>query len=200
MKVVAVSLKNSLWSWNPPESCHACACCWSVGNHNHFRERKWHSSFLEWRRFGQWKLSWLGWDFEYGTVEGQLLFKETGISEAWRGAGEKTLDMWANFVLKHCLSLKIFIRNFVAFFVLLAIVISCIHKMSFSVTSEKREQIYQASRIWREVHAFWLNHASRPHFWKSTIFTHFLASVPAFIQNFAQYPKLLTFGLYFTSK
>ena len=38
---------------------------------------------------------------------------------------------------------------------------------------------------------FWLIHAFTPHFWKSTIFTHFLASVPAFIQNVAQYPFLV---------
>ena len=42
-------------------------------------------------------------------------------------------------MLKHCLSLKTFIPNFVAFFVSLAVVISCIRKMSFSVTSAKRE-------------------------------------------------------------
>ena len=36
-------------------------------------------------------------------------------------------------------SLKIFVPNFVAFFVSLGIVISCIRKMSFSVTSAKRE-------------------------------------------------------------
>ena len=41
--------------------------------------------------------------------------------------------------LKHCLSLKMFIPNFVAFFVSLAVVISCNHKMSFSVTLAKRE-------------------------------------------------------------
>ena len=42
-------------------------------------------------------------------------------------------------MLKHCLSLKTFIPNFVAFFVSLAVVISCVRKMSFSVTSAKRE-------------------------------------------------------------
>ena len=42
-------------------------------------------------------------------------------------------------MLKHCLSPKTFIPNFVAFFVLLEIVISCIHKMLFSVTSAKQE-------------------------------------------------------------
>ena len=42
-------------------------------------------------------------------------------------------------MLKHCLSLKIFILNFVAFFVSLAVVISCIQKMSFSVTLAKWE-------------------------------------------------------------
>ena len=41
--------------------------------------------------------------------------------------------------VKDCLSLKTFIPNFVAFFALLEIVIPCIHKMSFSVTSAKRE-------------------------------------------------------------
>ena len=42
-------------------------------------------------------------------------------------------------MLKHCLSLKTIIPNFVAFFVSLGIVISCICKMSFSVTSAKQE-------------------------------------------------------------
>ena len=42
-------------------------------------------------------------------------------------------------MLKHCLSLKIFIPNFVAFLVLLGIVISCVRKMLFKVTSAKRE-------------------------------------------------------------
>ena len=42
-------------------------------------------------------------------------------------------------MLKHCLSLKTFIPNFVAFFISLGIVISCIRKLSFSVTSAKRE-------------------------------------------------------------
>ena len=50
------------------------------------------------------------------------LFKERGISEAWQ-SGEKTLDMWANCVLKHCLSLETFIPNFVAFLASLGIVI-----------------------------------------------------------------------------
>ena len=42
-------------------------------------------------------------------------------------------------MLKHCLSLKTFIPNFVAFFVSLAVVISCVRKMSLSVTSAKQE-------------------------------------------------------------
>ena len=42
-------------------------------------------------------------------------------------------------MLKHCLSLKTFIPNFVAFLVSLGIVISCIRMMSFVVASEKRE-------------------------------------------------------------
>ena len=42
-------------------------------------------------------------------------------------------------MLKHCLFLKTTIPNFVAFFVSLGIVISCIRKMSFSFTSAKQE-------------------------------------------------------------
>ena len=42
-------------------------------------------------------------------------------------------------MLKHCLSLKTFIPNFVAFLVSLGTVIYCIRKMSFPVTSAKRE-------------------------------------------------------------
>ena len=42
-------------------------------------------------------------------------------------------------MLKHRLSLKTFIHNFVAFFASLAVVIFCVRKMSFSVTSTKRE-------------------------------------------------------------
>ena len=42
-------------------------------------------------------------------------------------------------MLKHCLSLKTIIPNFAAFFVSLGIIISCIRKMSFSVTSVKHE-------------------------------------------------------------
>ena len=60
-----------------------------------------------WRHFAQWKLSWLGWDFEMGAVERQLLFTERCTSRAWQ-SGQKSLDMWANSVVKHCLSLKIF--------------------------------------------------------------------------------------------
>ena len=40
-------------------------------------------------------------------------------------------------MLKDFLSLKTFIPNFVAFFVSTGIVISCVYKMSFSVTSAK---------------------------------------------------------------
>ena len=42
-------------------------------------------------------------------------------------------------MFKHCLSLKKLIPNFIAFFVSLGIVISYIRKMSFSLTSAKRE-------------------------------------------------------------
>ena len=65
--------------------------------------------------------------------------RETSVKLGDQPSGEKTLDIRANCVLKHCLSLKTFIPNLVAFFVSLAIVISCIRKMSFSVTSAKRE-------------------------------------------------------------
>ena len=42
-------------------------------------------------------------------------------------------------MLKHCLSLKTFTPNLIAFFVPLGIVISCIQKMSSSVTSAKQD-------------------------------------------------------------
>ena len=42
-------------------------------------------------------------------------------------------------LIKHCLSLKTIIPNIVAFFVSLGIVISCVRKMSFSVTSAEQE-------------------------------------------------------------
>ena len=41
--------------------------------------------------------------------------------------------------LKHCLSLQTFIPNFAAYLVSLGIVLFCIRKMSFSVSSAKRE-------------------------------------------------------------
>ena len=82
------------------------------------------------------ELTWMGlWN---GAVEGMMLFKERGVSGAGQSV-QKTLDMWANCVLKHCLSLKTFIPNLVAFFVSLGIVISCIRKMSFSIISAKQE-------------------------------------------------------------
>ena len=64
------------------------------------------------------ELTWMGlWN---GALEGQLLFNERGISGGWR-SGQKALDMWANCVLKPCLSLKTLIPNFQAFFVSLGI-------------------------------------------------------------------------------
>ena len=56
-----------------------------------------------------------------------------GIEKSCEGS-QKTLDMWVNCVLKHCLPLNSFIPNFVAFFVFF--VLFCIRKMS-SVTSAK---------------------------------------------------------------
>ena len=85
------------------------------------------------------ELTWMGlWN---GALEGQLLFNERGISGGWR-SGQKALDMWANCALKHCLSLKNFIPNFVAFFGIIRNLISCVRRMSFSVTSAKRVCIY----------------------------------------------------------
>ena len=110
-----------------------CACCWSVGNHIILKRGSRIQIFLN----GDILLngSWVDLD---GTlkwrVERQLLFKERGISEAWRSR-QKTMDMWANCVLKHCLSLKTIIPNFVAFLVSLRIAISCVRKMSFWVNS-----------------------------------------------------------------
>ena len=74
------------------------------------------------------ELTWMGlWN---GAVEGQLLPQERSISRAWQ-SGQKTLDMWANCVLKQCFSLETFIPKFAAFFVPLGIVLFCIRKMSF---------------------------------------------------------------------
>ena len=91
-----------------------CACCWIVGNHNHFRERWWHSNFLEWKRFAQWRLSLLGWDFEMElwrtvVVQGEkhrrslaIRREDTGhVSKLW----VKTLFISENF---HC-----FFRSFI---------------------------------------------------------------------------------------
>ena len=38
-----------------------CTCCWKSQS---FLEIATTFKFLEWRRFSQWKLNWLGWDFE----------------------------------------------------------------------------------------------------------------------------------------
>ena len=48
-------------------------------------------NFLEWRRFAQWKLNRIGWDFEIEPWKGSCCLRR-GISEAWR-SGEKTLDV-----------------------------------------------------------------------------------------------------------
>ena len=113
-----------------------CACCWSVGNHIILKRDSGIQVFLN----GDILLngSWLGWNFEMEGGRTAVVQKDGSISEAWR-SGQKTLDMWANCVLKHCFSLKTIIPNLVAFFVSLGIVISCVRKMSFSVTSEKQD-------------------------------------------------------------
>ena len=70
-----------------------------------------------------------------------MLFKERSISEALVGDQAREDN---GHVSKLCVK-TLFISenfhsyNFVAFFVSLAVVISCIRKMSFSVTSAKRE-------------------------------------------------------------
>ena len=53
-------------------------------------------------------------------------------------------------VSKHCLSLKTFIPNFLAFLVSSRVETSCIRKMSFSVTSAKREFIRELKQQRRE--------------------------------------------------
>ena len=82
------------------------------------------------------ELTWIGlWN---GAVEGQLLLQDRSISRTWRSE-QKTLNMWADCVLKHCFSLETFISKFVAFFVPLGIVIFCIRKMSFLGSFGKTE-------------------------------------------------------------
>ena len=140
MKAVAVYLKQKLkeqFVKFPLEimTCIiACACCWSVGNHNNFRERYSDiqiflngDSLLNGSR-----VDLHGWDslkWSCGrtvVVQGEKHQRSLVIRRE-------------NCVLKHCLSLKTFIPNFLAFFILLAVVLSCIGKMSFSVTSAKQE-------------------------------------------------------------
>ena len=57
------------------------------------------------------ELTWMGLSNEAVSVEGQLLFKEKGISGAW-GSGLRKVAraeaMLANSFLKHCLPLKNF--------------------------------------------------------------------------------------------
>ena len=72
-----------------------------------------------------------------------LLFKERGISGAWRSRLRKAVKTIAGHVRKMCVktlftSENTFISNFVAFFVLLGITFSCIRKISSSFTSATR--------------------------------------------------------------
>ena len=98
----------------PPELAEImpCACCWNWQITIIFRDRlRWrHTNFLEWKRFAQWKLSWLDgtlkWSCEKAVVVQGL--KERGISRAWRSGSRKAVraedtDKWANCMLKHCL-------------------------------------------------------------------------------------------------
>ena len=61
----------------------------------------------------------------------------SGLSKAGRAKDTGYVSKLC--VLKHRLPIKSFIPNFVAFFVLLVIALSCIRKMSSTVTSAKRE-------------------------------------------------------------
>ena len=74
-----------------PSEIMPCACCWSVGNHNHLKRDSGIQIFLN----GDVLLNGSCVNLD-GTlkwrVAGQLLFKERGISKAWR-SGQKTLDM-----------------------------------------------------------------------------------------------------------
>ena len=101
-------------------------------------KRFWMKTFCSMEDELTWKVLW------NGAMEGQLLLQDRSISRTWR-SGQKTLNMWANCVLKHCFSLETFISKFVAFFVPLGIVIFCncnnlcIRKMSFLGSFGKTE-------------------------------------------------------------
>ena len=108
-------------------------------------------SFLEiavfnfFRRSAQCNLSLVGWEFEVEPWKGGCSSRrEACISGAWRTGLRKAsraegTGHVVNCVLKYCLPFKTFIPVFAAFFVLLGIALSCICKMSFQVTSAKRE-------------------------------------------------------------
>ena len=75
---------------------------------------------------------------------GRTVVVQRGISEAWRSGWRKAVRAEdtghvRKLCIKHCLTLKTFIPNFVASLMLLEIVLSCIHMMSSSVTSAKPE-------------------------------------------------------------
>ena len=114
VKAVAVYLKLKLkekFVKFPPEIM-PCACCWSWKSQSVLREIAPHSNFLEWRRFAQWKLSRLGWDFEMpnGAVKGQLLFKKRDINGAWQSRHwQKTLS---RHVSKLCVKTLFISENF----------------------------------------------------------------------------------------
>ena len=71
-------------------------------------------------------------------VEGQLLFKETEASAKLAIRIEDTGHV-SKLCVKTLFIFETIIPNFVAFFVSLGIVILCVRKMSFSVTSAKQE-------------------------------------------------------------
>ena len=115
---------NSLWSFH--RGMMPCACCWRCRKSQSliFKRENDTQTVFEWRRFVQWKISWLGWDFEMEPLKDSCCSRvqERSISRTWR-SGQKTLDIRANCVLKHCFSLETFIPKFVAFFVPLGTVI-----------------------------------------------------------------------------
>ena len=129
VKAVAVYLTLSFLQ----KSCHVLA----VGNYNHI--------WRQCRRFSQWKLNWLWWDFEMESWKDSCCLRREASAvlddQDWeRMGGQKTLDMWKNCLSKLTLRIsKNFIPNLIAFFVLLGIAVGPLSCTSFPLTSPKRE-------------------------------------------------------------
>ena len=112
----------------PPEIM-PCACCWKSQS---FLEIADIQIFLN----GDVLFNGSGWTF---VVQGERVQRCSAV-RIGKGCGGRhwTCEQIVCFK-KHDLLLKTFIPHFVPFFVLLGIALSCIRKMSFSVTSTKRE-------------------------------------------------------------